>query len=77
MAHEINTLVNNVSFPRKYMWEFWGVKWGEEKTFYAPNVTQTARKTNMSFPEDDMMRGCAWKDFGDEMWHVFQNINST
>lgn len=51
--------------------ESFGGEGVEEKTFYAPNVTQTARKTNMTFPEDDMMRGCAWKDFGEEMWHVF------
>lgn len=29
---------------------------GGESLFHAPNVTQTARKTNMTFAEKDMMR---------------------
>jgi hypothetical protein len=33
-----------------------GREMAEEKTFYASNVTQTARKTNMTFPEDALIR---------------------
>lgn len=59
-----NTLVNNVSYcPQNRCECFVGkTEEEEEKTFYAPNVTQTARKTNMTYPEDDMMRDHACMD---------------
>lgn len=56
MADEINTLVNNVSYSPGNVCESSG-KIRRRKDFYAPNVTQTARKTNMTFPEDVMIRG--------------------